>query len=186
MSRFPDGQLFDRRQFLKTTGLLTGWVAAGSSLALIAPAPARAWAIDLATLTSAEGATLMAAARTIAPHDKLEDAAYALVVRAIDAEAAKDEKIRKVVRAGIAALRNDFVKRDESARVAALKKIESSEFFQTVRLKTLQVLYATPMAYAYFGYEGEAFSRGGYLSRGFNDLRWLPEVPLEDSGPVPS
>jgi hypothetical protein len=70
--------------------------------------------------------------------------------------------------------------------VAALKKIESSEFFQAVRLKTLQVLYATPMAYAYFGYEGEAFSKGGYLSRGFNDLRWLPEVPLEDSGPVPS
>ena len=80
----------------------------------------------------------------------------------------------------------DFAKTDESARVAALKKIESSEFFQTVRLKTLQVLYATPMAYAYFGYEGEAFSRGGYLSRGFNDLRWLPEVPLEDSGPVPA
>jgi len=90
------------------------------------------------------------------------------------------------VRAGAVGLGNDFAKTDESARVAALKKIESSEFFQTVRLKTLQVLYATPMAYAYFGYEGEAFSRGGYLSRGFNDLRWLPEVPLEDSGPVPS
>jgi hypothetical protein len=70
--------------------------------------------------------------------------------------------------------------------VTALKKIESSEFFQTMRLKTLQVLYATPMAYAYFGYEGEAFSKGGYLSRGFNDLHWLPEVPLEDGGPVVS
>jgi hypothetical protein len=184
MSRFREGPPCDRRQFLKTTGLLTGWVAAGSSLALIAPAPARAWAIDLVEITSAEGATLMAAARTIAPHDQLEDAAYALVVRAIDAEAAKDEKIRKIVRAGVAALGSDFAKRDENSRVAALKKIESSEFFQTLRLKTLQVLYATPMAYVYFGYEGEAFSKGGYLSRGFNDLRWLPEVPLEDSGPV--
>jgi len=182
----PDRQTFDRRQFLKTTGWLTGCVAAGSSLALIAPAPARAWAIDLVVLTSAEGATLMAVARTIAPHDRLEDAAYALVVQAIDAEAAKDEKIRKVVRAGAAALGSDFAKRDESARVGALKKIESSEFFKVLRLKTLQVLYATPMAYACFGYEGEAFSKGGYLSRGFNDLRWLAEVPLEDSGPVPS
>jgi len=182
----PDRQTFDRRQFLKTTGWLTGCVAAGSSLALIAPAPARAWAIDLVVLTSAEGATLMAVARTIAPHDRLEDAAYALVVQAIDAEAAKDEKIRKVVRAGAAALGSDFAKRDESARVSALKKIESSEFFEVLRLKTLQVLYATPMAYACFGYEGEAFSKGGYLSRGFNDLRWLAEVPLEDSGPVPS
>ena len=72
-----------------------------------------------------------------------------------------------------------------SDRSAVLRKIESSEFFQTMRLKTLQVLYATPMAYAYFGYEGEAFSKGGYLRRGFNDLHWLPEVPLEDSGPLP-
>jgi hypothetical protein len=52
-------------------------------------------------------------------------------------------------------------------------------------VKTLGTLYATPVAYAYFGYEGEAFSKGGYLLRGFNDLRWLPEVPLVDSGPVP-
>jgi hypothetical protein len=63
--------------------------------------------------------------------------------------------------------------------------MESSPFFQTLRTKTLGVLYATPIAYAYFGYEGEAFSKGGYLLRGFNDLRWLPEVPLQDSGPVP-
>jgi len=47
------------------------------------------------------------------------------------------------------------------------------------------VLYATPLAQALLGYEGEAFSKGGYLLRGFNDLRWLPEVPLADAGPVP-
>jgi hypothetical protein len=46
------------------------------------------------------------------------------------------------------------------------------------------VLYSTPLAYTYFGYEGEAFSKGGYLQRGFNDLRWLPDVPAADSGPV--
>jgi hypothetical protein len=46
--------------------------------------------------------------------------------------------------------------------------------------------YATSMAYAYFGYEGEAFSKGGYLLRGFNDLRWLPEVPADDSGTMPT
>jgi hypothetical protein len=151
-------------------------------LALIAPS--RAWALDLAAFTNVEGATLLAVARTIAPHDKLDDSAYALVVKAIDGEAAKEEKTRKMMKAGMADLGADFAQREEIARVAALKKIEASEFFRTLRLRTLQVLYATPMAYAYFGYEGEAFSKGGYLARGFNDLRWLPEVPLEDSGPV--
>ena len=174
----------NRRELLKsTTGLLTGWVVAGSPLALITPA--RAWAVDLTILTSSEGATLMSLARTIAPHDKLDDAAYALVIQAIDSDAAKDAGTHKLIREGAAALGADFSATSEAERVAALKKIESSEFFQTMRLKTLQVLYSSPIAYAYFGYEGEAYSKGGYLFRGFNDLRWLPEVPVEDSGPLP-
>ena len=127
----------------------------------------------------------MAVARTIMPHDKLDDAAYALVIQAIDSEASKDENVRKTIKEGIAALGADFATRKEKERVDALTKIEPSGFFRIMRQKTVQVLYATPMAYAYFGYEGEAFSKGGYLMRGFNDLRWLPEVPLEDSGAMP-
>lgn len=177
-------QKFRRREFLKTTtGLLTGVVVAGSPLALIAPG--RAWAIDLSALTSTEAATLMGVARTIAPHDKLDDAAYAFVIRAVDTDAAHDEAFRKMIKGGIARLEPDFAKRSETERIAALKKIEQSDFFGILRLKTLQVLYATPIAYAHFGYEGEAFSKGGYVLRGFNDLRWLPEVPPEDSGPMP-
>ena len=174
----------DRRTFLHSaTGMLTGLLAAGSPLALLAPS--RAWALDLTALTSEEGATLLAAARTIAPHDKLEDAAYALVVQAVDASAAKDAGLRKQYQEGLARLGANFASAGEEARVAALEAVESSAFFQALRTNTLQVLYATPMAYAYFGYEGEAFSKGGYLFRGFNDLRWLPEVPQADSGPVP-
>jgi hypothetical protein len=172
-----------RREFLAASGVLTGLIAAGSPLALLAPS--RAWAIDLGTLSSAEGATLMAAMRTIAPHDKLDDAAYALVVQSIDADAAKDAQTLRILRDGVRQLGAGFLTAAEPARVQALKAIESSTFFQTLRVKTLGTLYATPMAYAYFGYEGEAFSKGGYLVRGFNDLRWLPDVPLQDSGPIP-
>jgi hypothetical protein len=174
----------NRRELLKTTtGLLTGLVVAGSPLALIARG--HAWAVDLTAFTSAEGTELMAVARTIAPHDKIDDAAYAMVIQAIDGDAGKDENARKKIKEGLAALGPGFATNAENDRVAALKKIESSAFFQAMRLKTVQVLYATPIAYAYFGYEGEAFSKGGYLFRGFNDLRWLPEVPLADSGPMP-
>ena len=175
----------NRRELLKTTtGLLTGWVVAGTPLALIAPG--RAWAVDLAALTSSEGAALMSMARTIAPYDKLDDAAYALVIKSVDTDAAKDANILKMVKEGVAALGAGFAADSETERVEALKKMESSPFFQTMRMKTLQVLYSSPIAYAYFGYEGEAFSKGGYLFRGFNDLRWLPEVPAEDSGPLPA
>ena len=172
-----------RRQFLQSTGVLTGVLAVGSPWALLAPS--RAWALDLTVLTSAAGSTLMSMTRTIAPHDKLEDAAYALVVHAIDSAAAKDEALRRQLKEGIASLGAGFAAAPEDSRVASLKRVEATPFFQTVRAQTLQVLYATPMATKLFGYEGEAFSKGGYLTRGFNDLRWLPEVPLADSGPVP-
>jgi hypothetical protein len=172
-----------RRQFIQTTGLLTGLLAAGSPLALIAPS--RAWALELHALTSEQGAVVMAAARTIAPHDHLEDAAYAAVVRAVDGAAAKDPGTLEVLRQGIARLGSGFAAAPEAARVAALRALESSPFFQMLRGQTLGTLYSTPLAYAYFGYQGEAFSKGGYLFRGFNDLHWLPDVPLEDSGPIP-
>ena len=171
-----------RREFLHVTGILTGLLAAGSPLSLLAPS--RAWALDLTSLTTAEATTLLAATRTIAPHDKLEDAAYAYVIRALDAAAAKDQALHKQLGEGIAGLGVGFASSPESDRVAALRRVEATPFFQNLRVQTLLVLYSTPLAYAYFGYEGEAFSKGGYLTRGFNDLRWLPDVPAQDSGPV--
>ena len=177
------GRPIPRRQFLETTGLLTGVLAAGSPLALLAPG--RAWAIDLRSLTSAEGQTLMMVARTIVPHDRLDDAAYAVVVQSLDSNAAGDARSLAMLRQGVRELGADFASAGEPERVRRLKAIEASQFFQTTRSTTLGTLYSTPMAYAYFGYEGEAFSKGGYLYRGFDNLRWLPEVPLEDSGPVP-
>jgi hypothetical protein len=173
----------DRREFLSATGVLTGVLAAGSPLALLAPC--RVWALQLTALNSAEGAALLAASRTIAPHDRLDDAPYALVVRALDGAAARDTATLALLRQGVSALGAGFADAAEAERVAALQELESTLFFKTVRATTLATLYASPLVYAYFGYEGEAFSKGGYLVRGFNDLRWLPEVPLQDSGPVP-
>ena len=170
-----------RRSFLAAGGIVSGLLVAGGPLSLIAPG--RAWALEMKVLTSLQGATLMSVARTIAPHDGLEDAAYALVVKAIDAAAAADEHVRAMVESGLAALGGDFATQTEAARIAALKAVEKSAFFQFLRSSTLANLYSSAIAYAHFGYEGEAFSKGGYLTRGFNDLHWLPEVPLQDSGP---
>jgi hypothetical protein len=170
-----------RRTFLAASGIVSGLLAAGGPLSLLAPG--RAWALEMKALTSAQGITLMSVARTIAPHDGLEDAAYALVVKAIDAAAAADEHIRGLVTSGLAGLGGNFASQTEAARIAALTTVEKSEFFQFLRSSTLANLYSSALAYAHFGYEGEAFSKGGYLTRGFNDLHWLPEVPLQDSGP---
>jgi hypothetical protein len=176
-------QSAERRIFVRGVGVLTGVIALGSPLAALLPG--RAWAVDLRVLSSAEAATLLAMIRTIAPHDTLDDAAYALVVNAVDGDAAGSTQARTDLKAGIASLGEGFVLMPENARVEQLRHIESGAFFQSVRLKTLLVLYNNPIAWAHFGFQGESFSKGGYLLRGFNDLKWLPEVPLADSGPMP-
>jgi hypothetical protein len=179
-----DNHKLDRRNLLKSaTAILTGAVLANSPLAAFAKSPA--WSIDLFTLNKVQVTNLLAITRTICPHDKLDDLAYAVVVKAMDAEAAKDNHTQSLLTEGLTQLGQDFSTSTEDVRVAALKKIETTPFFQYVRLKTVQTLYTSPLAYAYFGYEGEAFSKGGYLYRGFDDLHWLPEVPVEDSGSIP-
>jgi hypothetical protein len=155
----------------------------GSPLAALLPS--RVWAVELRVLSSAEAATLLAMIRTIAPHDTLDDAAYALVVKSIDGDAAGSTQAGADLKAGLAGLGDGFAQMPEEARAQRLKAIESGGFFQSVRIKTLLVLYSNPIAAAHFGFEGEAFSKGGYLLRGFNDLKWLPDVPPADSGPMP-
>lgn len=176
--------VIDRRQFLHgVSGVLSGVL--GVSLPLAALMPGRAWAVDLHVLDAVDAATLNAVVHTIAPHDGLDEAAYALVIAALDTAAAASTDGRAVLLAGIKSLGADFAAAVELDRVRKLEAIESSPFFQSVRLKTVMVLYDNPIAWAHFGYEGEAFSKGGYLTRGFNDLTWLPEVPLSASGPMP-
>ena len=175
----------DRRDFLKTTtGVITGVLAAGSPLALVAPS--RVWAADLKAFTSAEGTMLMAVARTIAPHDKLEDAAYAIVIQSIDADAVNDPASGKLVKDGLAALGASFATAPEATRVAALKKVEQTPFFQGMRGKVLGTLYASDLAYRFFGYEGEAFSKGGYLFRGLTTCAGCPKCRWPTVGPCRS
>src|ERR1700685_931047 len=95
-----------RRQFLQATGVLTGLVAAGTPLAMLVPA--RAWAIDLKRLTSEEARTLLAVTRTIAPHDGLDDSAYALVVRSADEDASQDAVTLELLRSGLKGLGPQF------------------------------------------------------------------------------
>jgi hypothetical protein len=180
----PAGKALDRRQFVQgVTAVLTGALSALNPLAALIPS--RAWAVDLHALNPEQSAILLAMIHTIAPHDGLDDAAYALVVGAIDGDAAKSEEHRSQLAAGLSRLSADFAKNSEAVRVQKLQAIEASPFFQSVRIKTLMTLYSNPIAWAHFGYEGEAFSKGGYLLRGFNDLKWLPEVPPAAGGPMP-
>ena len=175
-----------RREFLKGSGLLMGTLASGSLLATLAPSTA--WALELKKLSTAEGQTLMAMGRILFPHKKLPDAVYALLANDLDGKAAGDAGAAKMLQDGIAWLNKsgggDFAKASEKQRNDIVRGLEGTAFFATVRGQCITSLYDNDMAYAVFGYPGSAWEKGGYITRGFQDLKWLPQ-PSKEASPPP-
>ena len=98
-----------------------------------------------------------------------------------------DDVVAKQLREGVASLDKlaggSFVKASAKRRLAAVHAIEGQPFFNTVRGKCVTSLYDNEMAFATFGYPGSAWEKGGYIARGFQDLKWLPATPEEASPP---
>jgi len=122
-------------------------------------------------------ATLGQMARDIYPPDRIPDERYVVAVKGYDTP-----EQAGMVEAGVAAL--DAAARGqghasylgalwEAERVSILKAVERSEFFQTIRAGLVTGLYNQKEVWPLFGYEGESFSFGGYIDRGFNDIDWL-------------
>ena len=174
-----------RREFLRGSGILTGTLAASSVLASLAPS--QSWAVELGTLNQGEGEALMKMGRTLYPSAKLQDAVYALLAKDLDADAAKSPDALKQLREGCAELDKaaggSFASAGAAKQLEAVKSLESSPFFATVRGKCITSLYNNEMAFASFGYEGASYDKGGYITRGFQDLKWLPDPPKTASPP---
>ncbi len=107
----------------------------------------------------------------------LVDQYYVVAVKGYDAE---DKK--QMVADGIAALdaaakaagHADYASVGwEEDRVKLLQAMEDTPFFQTVRGGLVTGLYNQKEVWPLFGYEGESYSKGGYIDRGFDDIDWL-------------
>jgi hypothetical protein len=177
----------NRRRFLKGSGQTLMGTLAMTSMPIAILAPSRAWALELQTLDAHQGEVLLTLTRHIFPHDTLEDAVYALVVKDLDAEAA-DSGVAEILRSGISALDaragGDWLGLNEAQQLMHVRAIAGSDLFRKVQSTAVVSLYNNEMAFRHFGYGGEK-GDAGYLTRGFNDLNWLPEPPADASGPIP-
>ncbi|MCC0041418.1 MAG: Twin-arginine translocation pathway signal [Rhodobiaceae bacterium] len=163
-----------RRELLKSS------VAAGATLVVGAgfvAASDAAWATETTAIKPETMATLIQMARDIYPHDHVGDEYYVAAVKGYDT-ADKAE----MVEAGIAALNAAAQGKGfasylamgwERDRVDVLRAMENSAFFQTVRGGLVTGLYNQKAVWPLFGYEGESYSKGGYINRGFDDINWL-------------
>ena len=169
-----------RREFLKGSGILIGTIATGSVLAALAPSPV--WAVELKQLSKTEGKTLMAMGRVLYPHKKLPDAVYALLAKDLDGKA--DEALRAGIKGLDEAAGGSFIKASAAKKLLVVKAVEGTPFFNSVRGQCVTSLYDNDMAYAVFGYPGSSWEKGGYITRGFQDLKWL-SAPTKEASPPP-
>lgn len=170
----PNRSTLTRRDLLSRGAALgtafvvgAGFVAGGTA----------AWATEVAHLRPATMAALIQMARDIYPHDRVADAYYAAAVKGYDSA---DQA--EMIEAGIAALNAAAVRagfpsyvetRWERDRVDILRGMEDDPFFQTIRGGLVTGLYNQQAIWPLFGYEGESFSGGGYIDRGFDDINWI-------------
>lgn len=164
-----------RRDLLKRGSIGALLVISGSAVI----SPKNAWALETTNLKPETMAPLIRLARDIYPHDQLADKYYALAVKGHDEMAGKDAAHKALIEDGIADLDMRAGSGGyrglgwEDQRIAILRGIEDTPFFQTVRGGLVVSLYNQKEIWPVFGYEGESYSKGGYIERGFDDIEWL-------------
>ena len=118
--------------------------------------------------------TTLRVARVMFPHEQLPDIAYAKVVKALEGEA-------DTIETGVTALDDPipFLQLDADRQLEVLRGFEGTDYFELVRATAVVELYDNPLVWKALGYEGPSTHLGGYLHRGFDDLDWLPDPPIE-------
>jgi len=171
-----------RRGFLSTSGAATLGIGALAGGRILID-PRGAWAISLQSLDPETARALVQMARDLYPHDRLTDVYYVKAIEPYDVAASKEPTLRNLLANGTKSL-NETAKAkhntayadipDEKDRVAILRGMEQTPFFQKVRSDMIPALYNQPDLWMRFGYEGPSAEYGGYIDRGFNDIDWLP------------
>jgi hypothetical protein len=167
--------MMDRRAFLvasSAAGAIA--VAVGGNMVVGANG---AWAMSTKALTGEEAAMLVRMARATYPHAMLDDAIYGKVIHGLDEKASADPALLRSLQEGAATLKSKkFDTLDEAGQEAALKEIETSAPFQTVRGECVVGIYNNPDVWKVLGYEGPSAELGGYINRGFSDIDWLQDA----------
>jgi hypothetical protein len=174
--------VYNRTPGLSRRELLRRGSAAGALLVISGSAvlsSTESWGLESTALKPETMATLIQMARDIYPHDQVPDKFYAIAVKSHDQKASKDPVHKELIENGIADLDQRAGARGyaalgwEEERVAVLRQIEDTPFFQAVRGGLVVGLYNQKEVWPIFGYEGESYSKGGYIARGFDDIEWL-------------
>ncbi|SNS87121.1 twin-arginine translocation signal domain-containing protein [Antarctobacter heliothermus] len=169
-------QTLTRRQLLSQSAMMGTSFAIGASF-VAGQAEAANWALEVEHLKPETMATLIQMARDIYPHDQVSDEFYAIAVKGYDSADTAEATEAGIATLNAAAQGIGFATYIdvgwERDRVDLLRGMENSAFFQQIRGGLVTGLYNQKAVWPIFGYEGESYSQGGYMYRGFDDINWL-------------
>ncbi|MDO6592229.1 gluconate 2-dehydrogenase subunit 3 family protein [Neptuniibacter sp. 1_MG-2023] len=168
----------DRREFLSKSGKL----ALGASAVIVGGGLFSPNSFAAKKIGADANETLLKLARDIYPHDTLEDKYYVQVMSPMAESAEKDPELFKLLADGVKLLDNTSVEKyavsftqieTEQERVAVLKILEPTPFFQKIKGALMMGIYNNPEIWPLFGFGGSAWEKGGYINRGYDAVDWL-------------
>lgn len=164
-----------RREVIRKTLL-------GSSLLVVSPTifleilPHSVWAQN--GLSDRQSKTLTGIVRCLFPHSRLDISIYQNVVTAIERDALARDSFRELLLSGLEALdkksQGSWLGLTKEKQIENIAAFEDTEFFKALWQKASYLLYQEQEVWGKFGYEGPSYPKGGYVSRGFNDIDWVP------------
>jgi hypothetical protein len=176
----------DRRGKFSRRIVLQGAAAAPAVAAAIgAISENDAWAQAAKNFPPRVMAILVRTARDIFPHDHVADRFYVAAVAPYDTKAGEDAALKALLELGALRLDADALGKhgsgylelaNEEDRAAILRANQHTLFFKKLRGDLVVSLYNQKELWPKFGYEGSSAEHGGYLTRGFDDINWLPRA----------
>ncbi|MFT5134804.1 MAG: hypothetical protein ACI9SC_003286 [Gammaproteobacteria bacterium] len=133
--------------------------------------------LKLKLINSNEGLLLANVSRLLFPHDDLQDTVYLEVVRDIEADMVTSENVRVMIRQAVVELNKktegQWFTTLVDVQLDILKSLQSKDWFNYLRNRTIESLYRNSKVWELLGYQGSSVEHGGYLHRGFDDINWL-------------
>lgn len=139
--------------------------------------------IVLQAISKHEMQTLFAVSRALFPHEHAPDQPYLDVVKVLDNSAAESEETSSLLQSAVKGLDSaadgDWLSATPERKVEILESQQSEPYFGLILNTAIDTIYRNPDFGASLGYEGSSLEHGGYLHRGFDDISWLPDQPIE-------
>ena len=166
-------RILNRRNFLI--------IAAGATSFLLPLSACKQNAIDTETsdsFSSSDKDVINLFVERLFPFPNLNPSVFSDITTDLFESAMRESGLRSNLNLGIQALQGAtqglWINSQLPSQIDVMKKYENEAWFSDILLRAKGVLFYHPNLWKHIGYGGSSIEEGGYRTRGFDDIDWLP------------